>query len=207
MIRLIIFDFSGTLARTPQPNWEEFFAKLRDFSIRIEGSEQEQRFRGMLPEITDSASSWEDLTNRLVVKAGATVEREERERLQDYLERKLSFKLYDDVVDVLNLPQKKAILTIASKFLVSGLSGLRDFEIFTPKDCGVAKPELKSFLFVLEKLQVDPEETVMVGDNIDNDILPAKAIGIKAVLMDRLGNMPQADCDRISSFKELKKFL
>jgi len=207
MIRLIIFDFSGTLARAANPNWEEFFAKLRDFSIRIEGLEQEQRFLGMLPEIIDSASGWEDFTNRLVVKAGATVEREERERLQDYLERKLSFKLYDDVVDVLNLPQKKAILTTSSKFMVSGLSGLRDFEIFTPKERDVAKPELKAFLAVLEKLQVDPEETVMVGDSIDNDILPAKAIGIKAVLMDRLGNEQKADCDRISSFKELKKFL
>ena len=207
MIRLIIFDFSGTLARAANPNWEEFFAKLRDFSIRIEGLEQEQRFLGMLPEIIDSASGWEDFTNRLVVKAGATVEREERERLQDYLERKLSFKLYDDVVDVLNLPQKKAILTTSSKFMVSGLSGLRDFEIFTPKERDVAKPELKAFLAVLEKLQVDPEETVMVGDSIDNDILPAKAIGIKAVLMDRLGNAQKADCDRISSFKELKKFL
>lgn len=207
MIRLIIFDFAGTLARQASPDWDEFFLKLRGFSIRIDTPEQRQRFLGALPEIIDNASGWEDLTNRLVVKAGATIEREERERLQDYLERKLSFKLYDDVVDVLNLPQKKAILTATSKFMVASLSGLRDFEIFTPKDCGVAKPELKAFLCVLEKMQVDPEEVVMVGDSIERDILPAEAIGIKAVFIDRAGIAGKTDCDKIVSFKELKKFL
>jgi HAD superfamily hydrolase (TIGR01509 family) len=207
MIRLIIFDFAGTLARQAQPDWEEFFAKLRDFSIRVDAPEQRQRFLRTLPEIADSASSWEDFTNRLVVKAGATIEREERERLQDYLERKLGFKLFDDVVEVLALPQKKAILTQAGRFMVAGISGLRDFEIFTPKDTKSSKPDLKAFLAVLEKMQVDPEEAVMVGDSIERDILPAQAIGIKAILIDRAGSAGKSDCDRISSLKELKKFL
>ena len=207
MIRLIIFDFAGTLARRANPNWEEFFARLKDFSIRIATPELSQRFLSVLPEIADNSLSWEDFTNRLVVKAGATIEREERERLQDYLERKLSFKLYDDVVDILTLPQKKAILTQTSKFMVSSLSGLRDFEIFTPKETGADKPELKAFLAVLEKMQVDPNEAVMVGDSIERDILPAQAIGIKAVLMDRDGIALGIDCDKISLFKELKKFL
>jgi HAD superfamily hydrolase (TIGR01509 family) len=207
MIRLIIFDFAGTLARRATPDWDGFFAKLRDFSIRIDGPEQTQRFLGALPEIVDSVASWEDFTNRLVVKAGATIEREERERLRDYLERKLSFKPYDDVVEVINLPQKKAILTSTSKFMVAGLSGLRDFEIFGAKEAGAAKPELKAFLAVLEKMQADPEEVVMVGDSIERDILPAQAIGIKAILLDRDGTAGEVDCDRISSLKELKKFL
>lgn len=207
MIRLIIFDFDGTLARRASPDWDGFFAKLRDFSIRVDGPEQTQRFLGALPEIVDSVASWEDFTNRLVVKAGATVEREERERLQDYLEKKLSFKLYDDVVEVLNLPQKKAILTATEKFLAASMTGLKGFEIFTAKETGADKPELKAFLAVLGKMKVDPEETVMVGDNIERDILPARAIGIKAVLIDRDGKAGNVDCDKISSLKELKKFL
>jgi len=207
MIRLIIFDFAGTLAYPRQTDWAEFFAQLHDFSIRIGSEEQKQRFLQMSLELVSNSEGWNDFTNRLVVKAGATIEREERERLQDYLERKFGYKLYDDALEVLSLPQKKAILTLASKFMVSSISHLRDFEIFTPKEAGANKPDLKAFLAVLEKFQVDPQETVMVGDSLERDILPAKAIGIKAILLDRDGTDSNADCDKISSLKELKKFL
>lgn len=47
---------------------------------------------------------------------------------------------------------------------------------------GLSKPDVRLFLRACADLAVAPEETVMVGDRVDNDIFPAKALGMKAVL-------------------------
>ena len=46
---------------------------------------------------------------------------------------------------------------------------------------GVAKPDLRIFQIALERAKCKPEESVMVGDRIDNDIIPANKIGMKTV--------------------------
>ena len=46
---------------------------------------------------------------------------------------------------------------------------------------GVEKPDLRIFQLALERANCKPEEAVMVGDRIDNDIIPAKKIGMKTV--------------------------
>ena len=45
----------------------------------------------------------------------------------------------------------------------------------------MAKPDLRIFRIALERADCKPEEAVMVGDRIDNDIIPAKKIGMKTV--------------------------
>jgi putative hydrolase of the HAD superfamily len=47
---------------------------------------------------------------------------------------------------------------------------------------GFRKPDVRLFLRACQNLGVAPEETIMVGDRVDNDIFPAKARGMKAVL-------------------------
>lgn len=46
---------------------------------------------------------------------------------------------------------------------------------------GVAKPDLRIFQIALGRANCKPEEAVMVGDRIDNDIIPANRIGMKTV--------------------------
>ena len=43
---------------------------------------------------------------------------------------------------------------------------------------GVAKPDLRIFQIALARADCKPEEAVMVGDRIDNDIIPANKIGM-----------------------------
>ncbi len=47
---------------------------------------------------------------------------------------------------------------------------------------GYKKPDTRLFLAACERLGVEPAETAMVGDRIDNDICPAKTLGMKTVL-------------------------
>ena len=46
---------------------------------------------------------------------------------------------------------------------------------------GVAKPDLRIFKAALSRAACKPEEAVMVGDRVDNDIIPAKNLGMKTV--------------------------
>ena len=47
---------------------------------------------------------------------------------------------------------------------------------------GYKKPDLRLFLRACEDIGVPPEETIMVGDRIDNDICPARHLGMCTVL-------------------------
>jgi putative hydrolase of the HAD superfamily len=47
---------------------------------------------------------------------------------------------------------------------------------------GYRKPDVRLFLRACEDLHVDPAECVMVGDRVDNDIFPARTLGMRTVL-------------------------
>jgi HAD superfamily hydrolase (TIGR01549 family) len=54
-------------------------------------------------------------------------------------------------------------------------------EIATSADWGVAKPDASFFAQVIASAGAEPGDIVYVGDQIDNDVLPALAAGLQAV--------------------------
>lgn len=50
---------------------------------------------------------------------------------------------------------------------------------------GLAKPDKRIFQLALDHFNVEPEETVMVGDNMENDIITPRMMGFKTFLIDR----------------------
>ena len=60
---------------------------------------------------------------------------------------------------------------IGDMFAYQGLSALT----------GLRKPDPRAFKAVAEALGVEPSACIMVGDRIDNDIAPAKALGMAAI--------------------------
>lgn len=53
--------------------------------------------------------------------------------------------------------------------------------IATSAELGYAKPDKEIFEKAFELAGCTAEESVMVGDRLDNDIIPAKTIGMKTV--------------------------
>lgn len=68
--------------------------------------------------------------------------------------------------------------------LLRGLDLPVDY-IGTSGEWGVAKPHRGFFERVIEIVPGRPEETVYVGDHRDNDLLPAKAAGLRVALIRR----------------------
>lgn len=96
---------------------------------------------------------------------------------------------YSDTWDTLQLLSRKGYRLGIIANQVAGTSdrlgnwGLRAFidVVVTSAEAGVAKPEKAIFEQALMLAGCKPEESMMVGDRLDNDIQPAKAIGMKTV--------------------------
>lgn len=46
---------------------------------------------------------------------------------------------------------------------------------------GVAKPDSRIFEIALERSNCEPANAIMIGDRIDNDIVPAKRMGMNTI--------------------------
>jgi len=53
--------------------------------------------------------------------------------------------------------------------------------VMASAEAGCAKPDLKIFSMALNKAGCDATDAIMIGDRLDNDIFPAKKLGMKTV--------------------------
>lgn len=114
-------------------------------------------------------------------------------------------RLHDDVLPVLRELKRRDYLTAIltntpwgcpSSIWLSELDryGLSEYidEAMCCVDVGWRKPDPRPFKHLLEKLRVEPEECLFVGDDPRWDIEGPKAIGMKTLLIDRTGMNPDA---------------
>lgn len=81
-------------------------------------------------------------------------------------------------------------------------------EDFDPVICcydrpGWNKPVATSFLHVLDKLQIKPDEAVYVGDREETDILPAQSVGMRTVLIGKESKAATQNCATIYELEEI----
>lgn len=95
--------------------------------------------------------------------------------------------LYADAPEVLAALSKRYSLGIIANQSEGLLERLRQWGIaqyfsvvVSSWDCRAAKPDPRIFEFALERANCRPQEAMMVGDRLDNDIRPAKALGYQA---------------------------
>lgn len=100
--------------------------------------------------------------------------------------------LYDDVHFVLETLSKKFFLGIIANQSGDLTKRLREWKIdkyfstvISSSDYGFSKPDERLFLAALEKSNCAPNNAVMVGDRLDNDIFPAKKLGFQTVRIKR----------------------
>ena len=86
-----------------------------------------------------------------------------------------------------------------------------DFEIITTYETShYCKPNGKYFEEILALAGLTPTECIMVGNDVEEDMLPCSKLGMEVFLLsDCLINKPNIDIDSFphGSFDELEKFL
>jgi putative hydrolase of the HAD superfamily len=123
-------------------------------------------------------------------------------------ERHENFSLYEDALPALDELRRHGVRI----GLIS--NGQRDLDEFTAhhglvvdavvgsKAHGRVKPHASIFIAALRALDARPDETAMVGDSYEDDIEGARALGMRAILLDRDGLRPDAP-DRIDTLLAL----
>lgn len=125
--------------------------------------------------------------------------------------------LYNDAIECLKeLHVKYHIGIIANQSLGTaerlnqyGILKYIDLVIASAEE-GVSKPDNRIFEIALNRAKCNPEQAIMIGDRIDNDIIPAKEIGMKTIWIKQgfgkywniTRECEKADCE-VNSLSEL----
>ncbi len=110
---------------------------------------------------------------------------------------------------VLSSTHKIAVLSNNGRVLVEktlGALGIRDFVsvIVSRTELGEnLKPNPRAFEMVIDKLDLNKEDVIVIGDDVEKDIKPAEAIGIKAICIGEARDLYRVIDDLVLS-KSLK---
>ncbi|MBR6186555.1 MAG: HAD-IA family hydrolase [Clostridia bacterium] len=175
MIRFLFIDMGGTLADETL-SWQARF--------RVQAQMEEAKAKGVTEE---------DL-KRAVERASREYRRIYRGALDELGIREMA--PYDPALERLYPQAKETLRGLRARYPLGlianqgpGLKdrlaafGIRDFfqVVVSSFDVGLKKPDPAIFYLALDRANVRPGEAVMIGDRLDNDVFPAKALGMKTV--------------------------
>lgn len=112
-------------------------------------------------------------------------------RMHDLAAGRRTFELRDGISDVLAVLHQRGVkLGLVANQPESTIQELNDHGVgkyFQHQafsgTLGFRKPDVRLFLAACDALEVQPDECVMVGDRVDNDIAPAATLGMYTVLL------------------------
>lgn len=207
-IKLLIFDFSGTLVYLSKPiDFDGFFNSLKKFGIEVITDEEIETFTSLFTNLFGRTKDWLDFSEKIYKAFVQKPEEDDILALANFLKENIVFTLYDDVKEIIDLPFQKAILSANASFIIEGLGLGKFFKIFSPRETKFLKPDRRAFLSPLKKLKVKPEEAIIVGDELERDLIPAKNLGLEAILIDRENKIKNSPVRKIQSLTELKNIL
>jgi putative hydrolase of the HAD superfamily len=220
-MKAVLFDVDFTLARPgPELGPEGYVRAGKRHGLTLEPTRYDAARDAALvdlrrhPELEHDDEIWFRFTERIVRGMGGEADSAYAcaVEITRAWERHENFELYDDVPDTL------AALRAAGFRIGLVSNSARDVGEFAVHhgldvDAGISsfhhgrtKPHASIFRAVLDLLGVEPAEALMVGDTIADDIEGARALGMRAVLLDREGAKLDFE-PRIATLGELPPLL
>ncbi|HEU5206060.1 MAG TPA: HAD family hydrolase [Gaiellaceae bacterium] len=218
MVKAVLFDVDFTLFRPGPELGPEGYRRLgARHGMALEPDRYGQARADAIAtlqhdkELVHDEEIWIAFTEQIVLGMGGDDPGSARacatEMVREW-ERHENFSLYEDAIPTLDELRRHEIRI----GLIS--NGQRDLDEFVEhhalevdavvgsKAHGRVKPHASIFVAALGALDVRPEQAAMVGDSYEDDIEGARALGIRAILLDRDAVMPDAP-DRIDTLLAL----
>jgi HAD superfamily hydrolase (TIGR01662 family) len=207
-LKAVLFDVDFTLARPGPELMPEGYVRCGErHGLALDASRYgSARDAALLdlkrhPELEHDEEIWVAFTERIVLGMGgaAPAAHEVAVEITSRWSRHENFELYEDVLPVLDALRAEGLkLGLVS----NSARDVREFARHHALDIdagissfhhGKTKPHPSIFRAVLELLEVEPHEAAMVGDTLEDDVEGARALGMRAVLVDRLRLRPDFD--------------
>jgi HAD superfamily hydrolase (TIGR01549 family) len=199
-LRAVLFDVDFTLCRPgPELSPERYARIAARHGIRLDtGRYAEAREAAVLnlkrhPELLHDDSIWHAFTEEIFVGMGGPAElaSECATEIEQGWEVAENFELYEDALPVLD-ELRGADLRIG--LVSNGIRDLTEFvahhrlavdAIVDSRSHGWVKPHPTIFQAALDLIGVAAADAVMVGDSPEEDVEGARALGMRAILVDR----------------------
>jgi putative hydrolase of the HAD superfamily len=201
----VVFDVDFTLAKPGPDLGPEGYRRLgARFGLELVPDRYDQARRDAIgtlkrhPELDHDEEVWVLFTERIIQGMGGTGDTYACAlEMTRAWERADHFELFEDALPVLDDLRKRGL-----KLGLLSNTG-RDLDVFvahhgidvdailTSRVHGKTKPHETIFRAMLEKLDVAPEAAAMVGDDPEDDVAGACAVGMQGWLVDRDDRFPQ----------------
>jgi putative hydrolase of the HAD superfamily len=210
-LKAVLFDVDFTLARPgPELGPEGYLRVGRRHGVELDISKHEEARAAAVeklekhPDFRHDEELWIQFTERIVLGMGGDPHsaREIAREVEKAWEDSDNFDIYEDVEPVLDELRGYGLKI---GLVSNGARDLREFVRHHALDAdvtvasryhGKVKPDPTIFHKALARLEVDPSEAAMVGDHLEDDIAGARALGMRAVLIDRENRYPEVE-DRL----------
>jgi HAD superfamily hydrolase (TIGR01662 family) len=215
-LEAVVFDVDFTLAR-PGPDLGPEGYKLLGarFGLELDPARYDEARRVAIatlkrhPELDHDEEVWILFTERIIAGMGGVGDTHacavEMTRAWERADR---FELYDDVLPVLEELRRHdlrlALLSNTARDLDAFVAhhGLDVDVTLTSRVHGKTKPHESIFRALLDRLGVEPAQAAMVGDDLQDDVEGARAVGMQAWLVDREERFPDVP-DRLTDLRAL----
>jgi HAD superfamily hydrolase (TIGR01549 family) len=198
-IRAVVFDVDFTIAKPGPDLGPDGYRRLGErHGLTLDPRRYEDARRAAFvdlkrhPELDHDEEIWVLFTQRIIEGMGGTGDTyAAAAEMEGAWARAEHFELYEDALPTLDAVRdrglKVGLLSNSARDLDEfvGHHGLRVDAVLTSRAHGKTKPHEAIFRRMLELLEVHPEEALMVGDTLDDDVEGALAVGMRAVLVDR----------------------
>lgn len=136
---------------------------------------------------------------------------ETRKLLEDAADNVMAYPETENILEYLDEDYRLGLISNTNFRAFQGLKQEIEVEdifdvIFLSYKEGMMKPEADVFETVLSEIEVEPDEAVMVGDSLPDDVQAAEELGIDAILVDREDRHPEYE-NSIKTLRELKEEL
>jgi putative hydrolase of the HAD superfamily len=213
MIQAILFDAAGTLLHVHPSVGDVYADEAARFGVQLRADALNDTFKrvwgtlrhaqGQTPFHTSEAVErkwWEQLVRKVFEEVGEVRRFDPRfgdffDALYLRFEHPDCWRLYEDVIPLLDVLDDRGIpLAVISNWdsrlprLLSAMGIAERFQfILTSAEAGVSKPSPAIFEEAIRRFGVLPENTLHVGDSVEEDLLAAERVGIQAALLSRSG--------------------
>lgn len=211
MIKVIVFDADGTLYKVNKERATKELFKFLEENVKIDANELKECWERLKEELLASSEAKNPEKRRREYLLRKLLEyfnipkKEIEQLVREALDLFWHIIIEDlepkeGVMEIIENLKENFKLVIASEEFTKPLSNKLNkifgdwkkyFEfLITPETTGEMKPSEKFYIIVKQRLNVLPNEVLVVGDSWERDLLPAKNLGMKTALVneERSGN-------------------
>ena len=231
-IKAVLFDLDGTLLKMDQDEFVKTYFKYLAIHLSPRGYEPDKLLKVFWAGVgamvaNDGSCSNEDAFWKVFVENYGEKSIEDKEYIGDFYKNgfnqveKVCGK-YKEAKEIIMLVKEKGKIPVLAtnplfphtatenRIRWAGLEP-SDFEEYTTyENCHYCKPNPKYYEELLQKLGLKPEECIMVGNDVEEDIVPTKQLGMQNFLLTNcLINKKEQDISEIpqGDFTVLKIYL